>query len=63
MIRPELFEELQQIIQEEYGIELSQNDSADLGNSLVDYFGILANNHHKLHNNKYENKTNTTTGR
>jgi len=63
MVSPQLVEELQQIIQEDYGVDLSASDSAELGNTLVDYFGILANNHHKLHNNKYENKTPTTTGR
>ena len=63
MVRPELIEELQQIVQEEYGIELSMDNTAELGSSLVEYFGILAKNNHKLNNNKHENKTLTTTGR
>ncbi len=62
MVRQELIEELQQIVKEEYGLNLSMDDTTDLGNSLVDYFGILAKNSHKLNQNKYENKTLTTTG-
>ena len=61
MVRPELIEELQQIVKEEYGLELSMSDTTELGSSLVEYFGILAKNNQKLPHNKYEHKTPSTT--
>ncbi len=61
MVRPELIEELQQIVKEEYGLELTMDNTYELGSSLVEYFGILAKNCHKSPHNKYENKTHTTT--
>lgn len=61
MVRQELIEELQQIIEEDYGIELTTTDATELSSSLVNYFGILAKNHHKLHKDKYDNKTDKIT--
>ena len=41
LVRKELLDELEQIIKEEYCLELSQKEVSNVGNSLVQYFETL----------------------
>lgn len=42
MVSPELLEELKMIIKEDYQIELSPAVLSEMGNTLVNFFGLLA---------------------
>lgn len=42
MVSEKMIKELQVIIKDEYGLDLSYKDTAKLGNDLVDIFSTLA---------------------
>jgi len=42
MVSPELLEELKMIIKEDYQVELSPAMLSEMGNTLVNFFGLLA---------------------
>lgn len=42
MISKKLLKELQQIIKEEYGVELEPKEASNIGNTLVGFFELLA---------------------
>lgn len=42
MVSEKLIKELQAIIKDEYGVDLSYKETAKLGNDLVDIFDTLA---------------------
>mgnify|MGYP001613384710 CR=1 FL=1 len=42
MVSPELLEELKMIIKEDYQVELSPAVLSEIGNTLVNFFGLLA---------------------
>ena len=41
MVSKKLLKKLQQIIKEEYGIELKPKEVSDIGNSLIGFFELL----------------------
>lgn len=41
-------EELQKIIQEEYGVVLNDEDAFKMANNFSDYYDLLARLHHKM---------------
>jgi len=47
MVSQKLILELQQIIKEEYGKELSISDVSEIANGMVGYFNLLAKIHHR----------------
>lgn len=54
MVSKELILELQEILKDEFSINLSLSEADDVGNSLVSFFDVLA----KISNeNKYEQRT------
>lgn len=42
MVSKEMLKELEQIIKEEYGVELRPKEISDIGNTLVGIFELLA---------------------
>lgn len=51
MLSQELIGELHQIIDEEYGLDLSLSEVKDIGQTLVSYFGVLLEIKSKNHAN------------
>lgn len=47
MLTPELIQEFQNIIQEEYGVDLTDKDATEIANNLTGYFDLLAKIHHR----------------
>ncbi len=51
MISDTKIEELRQIISEDYGRDLTQEQAADIANTLVRYFDLLAQRAYEMKNN------------
>lgn len=47
MLTLELVKEFQNIIREEYGIDLSDKDAAEIADNMTGYFDLLAKIHHR----------------
>jgi len=47
MVSPELTKELQQIIREEFGLDLSVDEAQRVGRELTDYYDLLAEIKHE----------------
>jgi hypothetical protein len=41
MVSQKLLNELKQIIKEDYGVELTQKETSEVGNTLVQFFELL----------------------
>jgi len=49
MVSRKLLKELQQIIKEECGVELKPKEVSDIGNTLIEFFELLA----EINNKRY----------
>jgi len=47
MVSEQLLKELQLIVKEDYGCDLDMAAVAEIGNTMVKYFDLLAELHHK----------------
>ena len=56
-VSKELILELQQIIKEDYGQEVSFAEASEIANGMVGYFGLLAKMYHEQKKNIGEIKT------
>ena len=52
MVSQRLIRELQKIIKEDYGLDLSMRDVSQIASSLVGYFDLLAKIDHREWGNK-----------
>jgi hypothetical protein len=62
MLSQATIEELQRVLKEEYGRDVSQADASKIAHTLVGYFDLLAKIYHRekteINDNNYEKKDN-----
>jgi len=52
MVSPQLLQELKEIIESEYGVNLDMQEVSEIGNGLVGYYDLLAKMHHQNNENE-----------